>query len=73
MKINHIRNVIAVVERGSLRGGARQLGLAQPAMSRSIRELEQELGVELFERTNPGRTDIPSSGKEYTGRDTANI
>jgi LysR family transcriptional regulator of abg operon len=60
LKLTHIRNVIAVVERGSLRGGARQLGIAQPAMSRSIRELEQELGTELFERSTTGLTATPA-------------
>ena len=50
MKLNQLRDVVAVAERGSLRGAARQLGLAQPAITRSIREIERELGVALFER-----------------------
>lgn len=54
MKMNHIRDVIAVAERGSLRSAARHLGLAQPAITRSIRELEHELGVALFERRVTG-------------------
>ena len=41
MKLHHLRNVVAIVERGSLRAAAKHLGLAQPAMSRSIKELEQ--------------------------------
>lgn len=56
MKLHHLRNVVAVVERGSLRAGAKHLGLAQPAVSRSIKELEQELGVVLFERNKFGMT-----------------
>ena len=54
LKLQQLRHVLAVFERGSLRNAAEQLGLAQPAMSRSIRELEQELGVELFERSHAG-------------------
>lgn len=50
MKITHLRAVTAVAERGSLRAAARQLGIAQPAITRSIREVERELGVALFER-----------------------
>jgi len=50
MKLNHIRDVIAVAERGSLRSAARHLGIAQPAITRSIRELEHELGATLFVR-----------------------
>lgn len=54
MKFNQIRNVIAVAERGSLRSAARFLGVAQPAISKSIRELERELEVTLFERQSKG-------------------
>jgi LysR family transcriptional regulator of abg operon len=50
MKLGQIRDVIAIVERGTLRSAAQWLGLAQPALSRSVRELEHELGVDLFER-----------------------
>ena len=56
MKLHHLRNVVAIVERGSLRAAAKHLGLAQPAMSRSVRELESELGVVLFERNKFGMT-----------------
>lgn len=54
MKINSIRDFLTVAERGSLRAAARQLGLAQPAMTRSIQELEKELGAVLFERRAKG-------------------
>lgn len=43
-----------MAERGSLRAAARQLGIAQPAITRSIREVERELGVALFERRAKG-------------------
>ena len=54
MKLNQVRDVIAVAERGSLRAAARYLGMTQPAITRSIRELERELGVTLFERHSKG-------------------
>ena len=54
MKLQQLRHVLAVFERGSLRNAAEQLGVTQPAISRSIRELEQRLGVELFERSPAG-------------------
>jgi LysR family transcriptional regulator, regulator of abg operon len=54
MKLNQFRNVIAIAERGSLRAAARHLGLAQPALSKSVQELEHELGVQLFERRARG-------------------
>jgi LysR family transcriptional regulator of abg operon len=50
MKLSQLHHLIAVAERGSLRAAARHLGTAQPAISRSIHELEREIGVALFER-----------------------
>ncbi|RXR28529.1 LysR substrate-binding domain-containing protein [Sphingobium fluviale] len=54
MKLSHFRDVLAVVETGSLRAAGRHLGVAQPAITRSIKELERELGVTLFERHAKG-------------------
>lgn len=54
MKLNHIRDILAVAEHGGLRAAARQLGVAQPALTRSLRELEAELDVALFERHTRG-------------------
>ncbi len=67
MKLHHLRNVVAVVERGSLRAGAKHLGLAQPAVSRSIKELENELGVLLFERSKFGMT-LTKAGEVFARR-----
>lgn len=67
MKLHHIRNVVAVVDRGSLRAAAKHLGLAQPAMSRSIKELEDELGVVLFERNKFGMT-LTDAGELFVRR-----
>ena len=50
MKISHLRNILAIADQGSMRAAARKLDLAQPALSRSIQELEHELGAQLFER-----------------------
>lgn len=54
MKLSHLRDITAVAERGGLRAAARHLGVAQPAITRSIREIEHELGVALFERRPKG-------------------
>ena len=43
MKLNQLRDIVAVAERGSLRAAARHLELAQPALTRSVRDLEREL------------------------------
>lgn len=54
MKLSHLRDVLAVAELGSLRAAGRHIGIAQPAITRSIREIETELGVTLFERHAKG-------------------
>ena len=70
MKLSHIRAVIAVAERGSLRAAARSLGLAQPSITRSIREVEHDLGVALFERRARGVVLTPM-GELFLRRATA--
>lgn len=59
MKLNHFRYAVAIAEQGSLRAAARHLKLAQPALSRSLGELERELGVSLFERGTRGMIPTP--------------
>ena len=54
MKLSQLRDVVAVAEMGSLRSAGRLLGIAQPAITRSIREIEHELGAILFERHAKG-------------------
>jgi DNA-binding transcriptional LysR family regulator len=50
MKLHHLRDFVAIAQTRSLRAAARSLGLAQPALTRSLRELEAELGAALVER-----------------------
>lgn len=56
MKLSHIRDILAVAEAGSLRSASRKLGITQPTMTRSIRDIEHELGVALFTRHANGVT-----------------
>lgn len=59
MKLNQLRDLVAIVERGSLRGAARHLEVAQSGVTRSIRDLERELGSPLFEREVRGMVLTP--------------
>lgn len=59
MKLNQLRDIAAIAEHGSLRAAARHLGLAQPALTRSVHELEHELGAPLFERRARGMALTP--------------
>lgn len=50
MDVKDMRYFLAIVEEGSINAAARQLHIAQPPLSRQMKQLEEELGVQLFER-----------------------
>lgn len=54
LKLRHLTLVDALSERGSLVGAAAQLRVTQPVLTRALRELEDILGVELYERRPRG-------------------
>lgn len=62
-KSRHLRDFIAIAHSRSLRAAATSLGLTQPAISRSLQELEEELGVPLFERHARGVVLTPAGDK----------
>lgn len=52
--LDYLRRFIAVVEHGTLHKAAEALGLTQPALTRSIKVLEDNFGAPLFERRARG-------------------
>jgi DNA-binding transcriptional LysR family regulator len=50
MNLNHLAIFHAVVQTGSMTGGAKRLDISQPAVSKQVQELEHFLGVHLFDR-----------------------
>lgn len=63
MDVVQLKTLIHVAELGSLSRAAHRLHVAQPALSRQIRQLEKELGVYLFERHGRGMI-ITEAGSE---------
>jgi DNA-binding transcriptional LysR family regulator len=58
---------LAVASRGRFTEAARQLGVSQPALSRQLQSLEQELGLRLLVRTPRGAT-LTDPGARFLGR-----
>lgn len=54
MKLSSIRAFVAVVKAGSIHAAARDLGLSQPALSKSLRALEGDLAARLLTRSSHG-------------------
>lgn len=64
MNINQLRYVLEVASSSSMREASTKLYITQPALSSSIKELEQELGITIFERTNKGIS-LSTEGREF--------
>lgn len=64
MNINQIKYVLTVAGSSSMREASTKLFISQPALSSSIRELEDEIGILIFERTNKGIS-LTDEGREF--------
>lgn len=64
MTIIQLKYVIALANASSMREAASKLFVSQPALSATIRELEEELGIKIFERNNKGIA-LTNEGREF--------
>ena len=60
MDLRALRHFVTLTRRGSFVSAAEELNLTQPALSRSIRGLEQEIGLKLVERHRNGCVPTPA-------------
>lgn len=66
MRLTQIRDFLAVVECGGMRAAGRKLGVSQPTLSKSLRELEAELHVQLLGRSSRGVVLTPAGRAFHT-------
>jgi DNA-binding transcriptional LysR family regulator len=64
MELRHLRYFVAIGEEQHYGRAARELRVAQPALSRQIQDLEEELGFKLFERL-PRGVKLTAAGKLF--------
>ena len=66
MTLQQLRYATAVADTGTISRAAQQFFIAQPSLTNAIRELEQEVGLTIFHRTNRGVALTPE-GEEFLG------
>ncbi|HWA36565.1 MAG TPA: LysR substrate-binding domain-containing protein [Burkholderiales bacterium] len=66
MRLHHLQHFLAVIEAGTLRGAARRLALTQPAITKSLRQLEEHAGARLLLRTPRGVVPTPAGRRFMT-------
>ncbi len=64
MNINQLKYVLEIANSSSIREASTRLFVSQPALSASIRELEEEIGILIFERTNKG-INLTEDGRDF--------
>jgi DNA-binding transcriptional LysR family regulator len=66
MDLKRLRTFVTVAESGSVSKAALRLHITQPALSRQVRDLQEELGLRLFERVGRGLV-LSSEGEQLLG------
>lgn len=66
MTLTQLKYVIGIADAESMNEAAKMLFITQPSLSAAVRELEAEIGTEIFRRTSRGVTVTPE-GEEFLG------
>ena len=66
MTLQQLRYVIEVAEKGSISGASKSLFISQPSLTNAIKELEKEIQITIFLRTNKGVV-LSNEGIEFVG------
>ena len=64
MTLRQLQYVLTVATKGSISEAAKTLFVSQPSLTSTVRDLEDEIGITLFNRTNRG-TVVTSEGEEF--------
>ncbi len=64
MKLQQLKYIIGIADLGSLSEVSKVFYISQPSLSQALKELEKEIGIKIFSRTNRGLV-ITSEGNEF--------
>ena len=64
MTLQQLKYALTIADCGSMNEAAKQLFLSQPSLSETIKELENEIGLDIFLRSNRGIVITPE-GEEF--------
>ncbi len=66
MTLQQLKYAVAIADRGSINEAAKYLFISQPSLSNAIKDLEKEIKITIFTRTNRG-IQISTEGAEFLG------
>ncbi len=66
MTLQQLRQIMAIADSSSMNEAAKKLFVSQPSLSSTVKDLEEEIGIELFIRSNRGIQTTPE-GQEFLG------
>jgi len=64
MNMKHIQYVLTVLREGSITGASKKLYVSQPALSQTIKQIEQDLGAPIFDRSTDSIS-LTFAGQKY--------
>ena len=66
MTLQQLKYALTIADCGSMNEAAKQLFISQPSLSETMKELETEIGLDIFLRSNRGIVITPE-GEEFLG------
>ena len=64
MTLNQLRYAVMVAKKGTITDAANELYIAQPSLTKAVHELEKEVGITIFDRTNKG-IKVSKEGEQF--------
>ena len=64
MTLQQLKYVVAVADKGTISKASKELFVSQPSLTNAIRELEKEMNISIFNRTNKG-TVVSQEGEKF--------